>query len=147
MNMSQYQMEAAGTAQYPVEHQLLYTALGIAGESGEYLEKLYKYARTNGKGAPVDVAGPVYDFIDAAKQLEILKKSIRNDGFEPGIRIVVPREEDALKAAHELGDLLWYVSQAAKNLGFTLGEIAAMNLEKLRSRRERGVVKGAGDNR
>jgi hypothetical protein len=42
---------------------------------------------------------------------------------------------------------LWYVSQCARDFGYTLDEIANMNLEKLRSREARGVLSGSGDNR
>ena len=49
--------------------------------------------------------------------------------------------------AYELGDCLWFVSQAAADLGYSLEEIAEMNVEKLRKRREAGTIKGSGDNR
>ena len=47
----------------------------------------------------------------------------------------------------ELGDVLWYLSATARDLGCTLEEVAEMNLAKLRSRQERGVIHGNGDNR
>ena len=34
----------------------------------------------------------------------------------------------------ELGDVLWYVSQCADDLGITLGEVARLNIGKLRAR-------------
>lgn len=40
--------------------------------------------------------------------------------------------------AEELGDVLWYVANAADALGFTLNDIAAMNIEKLRQRYPEG---------
>lgn len=49
--------------------------------------------------------------------------------------------------ADELGDAFWYFSQFAKILGFDLSEIARINLTKLQSRKERGKLKGSGDNR
>lgn len=54
---------------------------------------------------------------------------------------------DQVAAGKELGDVLWYVSQIARDIGYTLEEIAQMNLAKLKDRRERGVLKGSGDNR
>jgi len=38
------------------------------------------------------------------------------------------------KIAHELGDVLWYLAQAAKAINLTLDEIAEMNVKKLRER-------------
>ena len=47
----------------------------------------------------------------------------------------------------ELGDVLWYVSQIASELGLSLDEIAENNIEKLFSRMNRGKLSGSGDNR
>ncbi len=47
----------------------------------------------------------------------------------------------------ELGDVLWYVAALATELGYPLEIVAKRNLEKLASRKERGVTKGEGDNR
>lgn len=50
-----------------------------------------------------------------------------------------------LKLADELGDVLWYVAMFAKELDFTLDDIAKANLDKLASRAERGAIQGSGD--
>lgn len=42
--------------------------------------------------------------------------------------------------AIELGDLLWYVSQLASDLGYTLEDIARMNLSKLAKRYPKGFT-------
>ncbi|MCL5412733.1 MAG: nucleoside triphosphate pyrophosphohydrolase family protein [Candidatus Marsarchaeota archaeon] len=47
----------------------------------------------------------------------------------------------------ELGDVLWYLSQLAEELGTDLDSIAAANLEKLRKRYESGKISGSGDYR
>lgn len=56
-------------------------------------------------------------------------------------------ENDRESLAYEVGDVLWYVGAAAKELGYSLAEIARMNLEKLISRRDRGKLHGEGDDR
>jgi len=47
----------------------------------------------------------------------------------------------------ELGDVLWYLAEAATNLGLSFEFIAISNLEKLRTRAEQNKIKGSGDNR
>ena len=53
---------------------------------------------------------------------------------------------DEDKAA-ETGDILWYVSELARQFHTSLGYIANKNLTKLLKRKERGVLGGSGDNR
>lgn len=47
----------------------------------------------------------------------------------------------------ELGDPLWYLASLADDLGFTLQEVVDANIAKLTDRKERGVLKGSGDDR
>lgn len=47
----------------------------------------------------------------------------------------------------ELGDVLWYISAIAYDLGVGLDFVAEQNIAKLASRKERGVLQGSGDNR
>lgn len=56
-------------------------------------------------------------------------------------------DDEKLDLAKELGDVLWYVAAAADEIGFTLEEVARINIDKLADRKARGVIQGAGDNR
>ena len=47
-------------------------------------------------------------------------------------------EFDSDKMAEEIGDVLWYVSEAASGLGLTLEEIAQRNIRKLKKRYPEG---------
>jgi NTP pyrophosphatase (non-canonical NTP hydrolase) len=87
---------------------LLYPVLGLAGESGELLNKIKKIYRDS---------GGVYT------------------------------HEDRNAVIDELGDILWYVSEVATQLGIELSIVAERNLLKLASRKQRGVISGSGDNR
>ena len=49
--------------------------------------------------------------------------------------------------AKELGDVLWMLACCAWEHGYSLEEVAQMNLDKLSSRKERGVLQGSGDDR
>lgn len=45
---------------------------------------------------------------------------------------------DAAKMLGELGDVLWYIAEAASGLGFTLEAVAQHNIDKLRKRYPEG---------
>jgi len=47
----------------------------------------------------------------------------------------------------ELADVVWYIAVLAERLGLSFDSLMQQNLEKLASRKSRGVQKGAGDNR
>lgn len=98
-------LESYGNGSTP----LWYYMLGLAGETGEMVDKV--------------------------------KKLYRNSQSD-----VVP-EEKRIEMGKELGDVLWYLGRAAKKLGFSLGEIATLNVQKLADRARRGVIRSEGDNR
>ena len=54
---------------------------------------------------------------------------------------------DEVEIKKELGDVLWYTAVIADYLGIKFEDIAQTNLDKLASRKARGVSKGSGDNR
>ena len=68
------------------------------------------------------------------------KKVLRDDDGELS-------DEVRTAILHEIGDVLWYVSQLAKEFGATLGAVASMNIDKLADRQERNKISGSGDNR
>ena len=56
-------------------------------------------------------------------------------------------EIDKNEIAKELGDVLWYLATISRYLGIQFEEIAANNISKLQSRKERNQIHGSGDNR
>lgn len=62
-------------------------------------------------------------------------------------KMIRDNKYDSLEMMQELGDVLWYVARAAAELDFHLSDVAIENVEKLKSRMERGKLKGSGDDR
>jgi NTP pyrophosphatase (non-canonical NTP hydrolase) len=113
MDFNTYQKRAGETATYPnIGHNFVYPTLGLAGETGEVVEKI--------------------------------KKLIRNDLITDAGQV---SEEKRTEVKKEMGDVLWYLAQLSTEFGFDLESVAQMNLDKLASRKERGVLHSEGDNR
>ncbi len=87
---------------------------------------------------------PIYPTLglvgEAGEVADKVKKVLRDDNgvFTSDVR-------QSIK--YELGDVLWYVSQLANELGYELEEVAIANLDKLSNRAKRGKIKGSGDDR
>ena len=77
---------------------------------------------------------------EAGETANKVKKMFRDDG---GVLTEAKRQE----IKKELGDVLWYVAGLAHDAGLTLDEIAEANIAKLGGRKERGTLRGSGDNR
>lgn len=90
-----------------------------------------------------EITGLLYTALGLGEAGEIqgkVKKILRDNGGNLTV-------SNAEAIAAELGDLLWYVACLADELDYDLEEIAQLNLDKLSSRAERGVLQGSGDNR
>ena len=77
---------------------------------------------------------------EAGEVSEKLKKVIRDEGG-------VLTDTTRYAVAKELGDVCWYVAVLAAELDYDLEEVMQINIDKLNSRKERGVLSGSGDNR
>lgn len=76
---------------------------------------------------------------EAGEVADKVKKVIREYGS-----FTAERKCEIVK---EIGDVMWYCATLANDLGYSLEEVGIMNIEKLKSRKERGVISGSGDNR
>jgi len=77
---------------------------------------------------------------EAGEVAEKVKKIIRDKGG-------VLDEEDRQALKKELGDVLWYVAAMCSETGLRMGEVAELNISKLRDRQTRDRLHGSGDER
>ena len=77
---------------------------------------------------------------EAGEVAELIKKMYCDDyGY-----LSVERQA---KLKKELGDVLWYLSEVARQAGLSLREVAEANIEKLTARQESGTIHGDGSDR
>ena len=72
---------------------------------------------------------------EAGEVANVVKKIQRDFGGELN-------DETRLKLKDELGDVLWYISACADELGMTLAEVAEYNVEKLANRHKKTKTAG-----
>lgn len=124
ITMNGYQEAAMRTCMRTCDN-FSYMMLNLVGEVGELASKVAKDIRRGG--------------------VEIGSTRLEND--------IIPRmpqdewwdRQDEYMA--EAGDILWQLSGLCKVMGWSLEDVARANLEKLASRKQRGVIDGEGDNR
>lgn len=99
----------------------IYAINGLAAEVGEIQDKIAKWIRKE-------------YIVIKDNQVHFKQKSVTAGDL--------PEE-----LAKEVGDVLWFVALLANRLGYSMETIASMNINKLQSRQQRGVIDGNGDNR
>ena len=77
---------------------------------------------------------------EAGEVAEKVKKVIRDNNQEF-------TDEKKRQIALEISDVLWYCATLSHDIGYTLGEIGKMNIDKLASRQQRNKIGGSGDER
>lgn len=126
LSFNNYQKLMTQTAIYP-ETNVVHMHKGIIGAN-------YIYPALG----LVDEAGEV-----AGKVKKILRDKIGQIKNDDGV--IDPEIKDMI--TKELGDVLWYISQLAREFEIKLQDVANENVEKILSRQERGTIQGSGDNR
>ena len=74
---------------------------------------------------------------EAGEVASLFAKAVRDSG-----KLV---DRDNLKK--ELGDVLWFVAVLAQHYNMDMQDVAVSNINKLRSRQQRGTLQGSGDDR
>jgi len=174
MTLSDYQKLIKATALYPnVGNNIIYPSLGLCGECGELFEKIlmtpYQVIEILKELGDImwycgrlsseincnltELYNKSLDFIlhnnlkfeeemiiRAGNISEISKKVLRDKNG-------IIDEKDKDKYYQNLIVVLYCVDGLCEEYGSTIEEIAQMNIEKLLDRKNRGVLKGSGDDR
>lgn len=124
MEMNEYQKMAMGTCM-ETSNNWSYMFLNLVGEVGEFASKI-------------------------AKQIRKGNITIGSDKYPNCLLhgIAMKREvHDAIneELKKEAGDILWQLSGVCSVMGWSLEEIAQMNLDKLAARKAAGTIDGNGD--
>lgn len=114
----------------PSSSNFSYMMLNLVGEVGEFSSKVAKLIR---KG----------------------KAHIGNETYPSDSHLYIQLGDLDMKEYAEIktelkkeaGDILWQLAGLCRMMGWDLEGVAQMNLDKLSSRQERGVIDGSGDNR
>lgn len=122
LTLNEYQKRAMSTCMPSCEN-ISYMLLNLVGEVGEFSSKIAKHIR---KG-----------------NMTIGGKCLPN-GLHTMLEgeLLVNADIELMK---EAGDILWQLSGLCSIMGWSLDDIAKMNLDKLAARKEAGTIDGSGD--
>lgn len=121
MTLNDYQERAMVTC-LPSCKNDVYAINGLTAEVGEINDKVAKWVR---KGICRIEANHIVFNTSSEEEVAEYRKEL----------------------AKEVGDCLWFLALLSKTLGYTLGEVGEMNIDKLKDRAMRNVIIGEGDNR
>lgn len=121
MTLKEYQEKAMETCMKSSDN-FSYMMLNLVGEIGEFAGKIAKFIRK--EKAYIDSNHLITEHGNQSLSLS-----------------------EILDLEKELGDILWQLSGVCNVMGFNLDEIAQNNIDKLKSRKERNLIDGNGDNR
>lgn len=123
MTLNEYQQKAMQTCM-PSCDNFSYMFINLVGELGEFASKVAKAIRRE-------------DTLIDENQLQVYTKKVDYpDVLELNRELML-----------EAGDIMWQLSGLCNAMGWKLDEVATANIEKLESRKLRGVIDGSGDNR
>ena len=118
MSLKEYQEKAMTTCMSSSEN-FSYMFLNLVGEVGEFASKVAKAIRKGNAEISHNKLSRIGDTDMLAMQEEELKK--------------------------EAGDILWQLSGLCTVMGWSLEDVAQMNLDKLAARKAVGTIDGSGD--
>ena len=135
MTLNEYQEQAMMTCMKS-SNNFSYMILNLVGEVGEFASKVAKDIRKE-KRYIGGVPNKGYSYDDGQNHLRFGKDiKLIDDEY-------LDKSDEELKK--EAGDILWQLAGLCKVMGWSLEEVAALNLEKLAARKEAGTIDGNGD--
>ena len=123
MKLNEYQQRAMTTC-LDSSNNWSYMFLNLVGEVGEFASKVGKAIRKN----QAMIGG---DSIEGKNKL-----------FLTEFPTMIDQEQELKK---EAGDILWQLSGVCSVMGWSLEDVAQMNLDKLSARKAIGTIDGNGD--
>ena len=118
LTLNEYQEGAMSTCMES-SHNFMYMLSGLTAEVGEVNDKIAKEYAKNG----------------------LRLTTIKSFPYR------VAHLDFTIELAKEISDIQWFVAGMSATIGYELNKIGNINLEKLASRKQRGVIDGNGDNR
>lgn len=126
MELKEYQEKAMTTCMSSSEN-FSYMFLNLVGEVGEFASKIAKAIRKE----QMQIGG----IVD-------MGTSSKNDLIFNEFPTCIDQEKELKK---EAGDILWQLSGLCSVMGWSLEDIAQINLDKLKARKAIGTIDGNGD--
>ena len=110
----------------------------------EYQQVSSQTAIYPGQGTPLGLAYVALKMNgEAGEFAEHVGKAMRDEELMQGTLDPFRRE----LLIKEIGDVLWYLGAASRELGIALEEAANLNIRKLQDRQRRNTLQGSGDER
>ena len=128
MNLNDYQKKDMLTCM-PSSENFAYMMLNLVGEVGEFASKVAKQIRKDN----ITLGG------------DIIRSMVRPNS----INFTTNKNTEVIinELMLEAGDILWQLSGLCSVMGWNLDDVAMLNLEKLKARKQAGTIDGNGDNR
>ena len=126
MELKEYQSKAMTTCMES-SNNFSYMFINLVGEVGEFASKVAKAIRKE----QIQIGG-IVDMGTSSKNNLIFNE----------FPTCIEQEEELKK---EAGDVLWQLSGLCTVMGWSLEDVAQMNLDKLAARKQAGTIDGSGD--
>jgi NTP pyrophosphatase (non-canonical NTP hydrolase) len=164
MTINEYQIEAYKTAIY--KDKVVYPTLGLINEVGEFLEKYFESDNYKTDDIIHEIGDILWYLAALCSDLDITLSSLYSEDFYElnilyfeasmvaGIIKKWMRDSERVFSVEKMFELKAHLSKIFLSLhtylidiDYHLEEVFRLNIEKLNSRKERGVIQGSGDHR